>query len=741
MIKLDNVSKFYYSKGVIAVGFSKVNLSFKMGEFVAITGESGSGKSTLLNVISGLDSYEEGEMYVNGLETSHYSEKDFEDYRRRYIGNIFQDFNLVNSYTVFQNIELVLLLNGMKKRDAKKRVNELIEQVGLTGYSKTKASKLSGGQKQRVAIARALAKDTPIIIADEPTGSLDVESAKGIIELLAEVAKNKLVIVVTHNFEQVKPYVTRKIKMHDGKILEDIHLKEPEVVEDVPETSYKDIRPLSQLLLGVRNAFNIPVKFLLLVFVFLFIAVSLSTELAIFKHERFENSVDGYNWIFNSTDAERIIIKKNDESPILKSDLEEIEKLQNVDKVVETDLMVESYLGITDDKNFYFHGNAELIDEFDGKIDVGRMPENSKEILIAANKKNYFFEGKPEDIIDKKVRLFKNVPREEGEEYVVVGISFIDDFKVDEVETLYISQELIDQQKIDVHKEYSFSSINFDNGSYEIKKIQYYEQKIIPSERVKKGEAFVSEEFNGFVKKGTALGKNINISVTNKYYTDSVDLKVSKVYTLKTFKSITGIDLKDNEWLMGAIFVNPEDLNALYDKPTYQSSVFATEAVYVDEIATELQKLGYDTLALKDARVTDATRTIMRIMTLFVTAGLAILLTIIGYFVIRIILRSRNVYYSTIRMLGANERIARILLILDLFVVANIAYVLTMGGIWAFVEYAPKNFLTRAFSIHMGFPDYAAIYMLVAGISFLISNRYSKSLFKKSAISTYIEEV
>ena len=116
MIKLKNVSKFYYSKGIIASGFTKVNLEFNIGEFVAITGESGSGKSTLLNVISWLDTYEEGEMYINGKETSHYSEQDFENYRRIYISNIFQNFNLVNSYTVYQNIELVLLLNWKKKK-------------------------------------------------------------------------------------------------------------------------------------------------------------------------------------------------------------------------------------------------------------------------------------------------------------------------------------------------------------------------------------------------------------------------------------------------------------------------------------------------------------------------------------------------------------------------------------------------------------------------------------------------
>ena len=134
-------------------GFSKVNLKLNMGEFVVITGESGSGKSTLLNVISGLDSYEEGEMYIDGQETSHYTEKDFENFRRKYISNIFQTFNLVNSYTVYQNIELVLLLNGYKKREIKEKVLELIKKVDLYKFRNTKVSKLSGGQKQRVAIS------------------------------------------------------------------------------------------------------------------------------------------------------------------------------------------------------------------------------------------------------------------------------------------------------------------------------------------------------------------------------------------------------------------------------------------------------------------------------------------------------------------------------------------------------------------------------------------------------------
>ncbi len=148
MIRLNNVSKFYYSKGIIASGITKVNLELNVGEFVVITGESGSGKSTLLNVISGLDTYEEGEMYIDGIETSHYTSGDFEQYRKKYIGNIFQNFNLINSYTVYQNVELILLIKGCSKEETKAKVPEIIQKVGLTEYTNTKASKLSGGRNR-----------------------------------------------------------------------------------------------------------------------------------------------------------------------------------------------------------------------------------------------------------------------------------------------------------------------------------------------------------------------------------------------------------------------------------------------------------------------------------------------------------------------------------------------------------------------------------------------------------------
>ena len=223
MLKLENVSKIYYTNGIVATGISKVNLELNIGEFVVITGESGSGKSTLLNVISGIDSYEEGEMYINGKETSHYTEKDFEEYRKKYIANIFQSFNLINSYTVYQNVELVLLLNGYKRRQIKKKVLDIIDKVGLTKFKNTKVSKLSGGQKQRVASARAIITNPELVLADEPTGALDSKSAKQLLESFEALNQklNATILMVTHD-SFTASYANRILFIKDGKIFNEL---------------------------------------------------------------------------------------------------------------------------------------------------------------------------------------------------------------------------------------------------------------------------------------------------------------------------------------------------------------------------------------------------------------------------------------------------------------------------------------------------------------------------------------
>ena len=231
LLELKNIGKIYVSDSNVSVGIRGVNLSFDRGEFVAVTGKSGSGKSTLLNVISGMDTYEEGELLVDGEPTSHFMQKDWEEYRKQYISFIFQDYNIIESFTVLQNVELALM-NMENPRERRERALELLRRVGLEKHIHHKGSKLSGGQKQRTVIARALAKDSPIILADEPTGNLDSRSSKEIIELLREVSRDKLVIVVTHNFEQVEDYATRHIRIFDGAVELDHVIRTAAVVRD-----------------------------------------------------------------------------------------------------------------------------------------------------------------------------------------------------------------------------------------------------------------------------------------------------------------------------------------------------------------------------------------------------------------------------------------------------------------------------------------------------------------------------
>ncbi|MBQ6293511.1 MAG: ABC transporter ATP-binding protein [Lachnospiraceae bacterium] len=222
-LELKNIGKIYVSEGNVAVGIRGVDLAFDKGEFVAVTGESGSGKSTLLNVISGMDSYEEGELLIEGRPTSHFLEPERERYREEYISFIFQDYNILDSFTVLQNVELALLsIEDPVKRRA--RAVELLNRVGLGDKLRQRGSKLSGGQKQRTVIARALAKDSPVILADEPTGNLDSESAKEIMALLKEVSKERLLIVVTHNIDEVAGYATREVRIFDGAVVSDTRI-------------------------------------------------------------------------------------------------------------------------------------------------------------------------------------------------------------------------------------------------------------------------------------------------------------------------------------------------------------------------------------------------------------------------------------------------------------------------------------------------------------------------------------
>lgn len=221
LLRLEDVTKYYTSTNGVGLGLHKVNLSFNLGEFVVITGSSGSGKTTLLNVITGMDTYEEGSIYVDGEDTTYFGSTDYENFRRKYVSFIFQNYNLVDSFTAYQNVELALIARGISKEERHHQVVDILNKVGLSERINHKITKLSGGEKQRVSIARALCSDAPIIACDEITGNLDMATSIEIIQLLKKLSKGKLVLLVSHDVNEAIDYATRVVIMHDGSVDKD----------------------------------------------------------------------------------------------------------------------------------------------------------------------------------------------------------------------------------------------------------------------------------------------------------------------------------------------------------------------------------------------------------------------------------------------------------------------------------------------------------------------------------------
>ena len=221
MLKLENIKKDYITGDTTVHALKGVSVEFRKSEFVSILGQSGCGKTTLLNIIGGLDRYTSGELYIGGRATSDFRDRDWDNYRNHSVGFIFQSYNLIPHQSVLSNVELALTLTGVPRAERRRRAAEALEKVGLADQLNKKPNEMSGGQMQRVAIARALVNDPEILLADEPTGALDSETSVQIMELLKEISKDRLVIMVTHNPELAKRYSTRIIRLLDGNITDD----------------------------------------------------------------------------------------------------------------------------------------------------------------------------------------------------------------------------------------------------------------------------------------------------------------------------------------------------------------------------------------------------------------------------------------------------------------------------------------------------------------------------------------
>ena len=812
-IELKKVSKYYAGEDSVSMGFSRIDLDLDIGEFVAITGESGSGKSTLLNVISGLDTYEEGEMFVCGEDTTAYGTEDYEVYRKTYIGNIFQDFNLINSYTVYQNIEAVMLLCGKKRRECRERINQLIDLVGLTKYRRTKVSRLSGGQKQRVAIARALAKNAPIIVADEPTGNLDSASAQSVMETLARVSEDKLVVIVTHNYEQAEPYVTRKLTMHDGKIIEDKTVAAPRLsayaegsvaagaeagIEDAyaadaaggadaapsslqpregrvaravkaemaaeagkltahgeAEEIPKKMRKGAEIRLGLRNTFNIPAKFILLFIVYFFVSTAVLSQYATTKNSMHESELLGGNPYFYNSSTDRIIIKKTDESSFTEEDFAAIESVPNIREIVKNDLAIDSGVSFTLG-DYYVEGPVMPLSEVkESDLTFGHMPENEYEIVIkmdAASDALVFMDGDGSGYIDETVVL-KDMSQMQsysfGKKIKVAGIIVDNDTEEDAdyslygYSTIYASETVSNELLISMMASMSKAELNF-NG---VRISSEYDRAIYSSPEVPDGEVYIFEDQTYYYKDEKAVGKDFSLKIKNRFFESKGEYTVGEVITNKNCKKLLGIPKDEYDMYYNCVFISSNDFKKLFDKGYYQISAYMINEQDSDETQAALREMGFTTLALKDSYsdMTGGFNVVISLMTYGRLLLEFLILFFVAYAVIRLIMKSRNSYYSTLRILGATKSNTDNILRVELILMMLIAYgidiafvVLVNKGILQGLVHNELKMVTRLL-YYLTPLDYGILGGVLLLMSLLIANRYSRHIFTRSAMKAFRE--
>jgi ABC-type lipoprotein export system ATPase subunit len=727
LIKLDKVAKYYKSEETVSVGMKNISLEFDLGEFVAVTGESGSGKSTMLNVISGLDGYEDGELYLFGEETSHYTITDWEKYRGTYIGFVFQNYNIIDSYTVLQNVMLALEIQGYPVKERKTRALELIDKVGLTSHKNHKASKLSGGQKQRTVIARALAKDCPIIVADEPTGNLDSTSGAQVMKLLSDIAKDKLIIVVTHDYEQVAEYATRKIKMMDGEVVEDKKVKpvSPQFLTNVPKIKRMTFPTL--LKFGLRNLLATPKKmiFMLLLQV---IVMGVFTVIYTNQMQSVREADLGRSELFPSVPETRLLIEKRDGSSFTDQEVLNIGSMRYVRHVYkQADLLFNDVQINVRSTNMFEYANmyadgtdtAEILhaNDVDGKI-----PVEKNEIVITTNNWSQFYIG-------QEVLVYVYDFGSGGE--LTIGTFVISGFDNLQRNTIYFSKAWIEQERtggrVVISRYQRISSQISSNLSFSISGTEYYAGKSWQNN---------PQNITFYGDGATTVLTNQSVTFKSRYNMIEYTVVMTGVSISSTATNYGYAELSQSFYdsIIQAFMVNFESLY-LEDNETVMLSV-SVDGIFagrqlIKNLDSETYKIYYP------SNITDP----MQAFTKFMRGILAFVsLTVIGLFlytivhaVTRNVMNSRKKDFAIYRSIGANQMLLARLVVLEQVMLSVVGFALTFGILTIL---RANVTIIRSSLIYMQFQDYFILVFAFMAFGAWLGLRFNKKVFKQSVIET-----
>ena len=691
MIELKNVSK-YYNTNSVAIALKNINLNLDDNEIVAITGESGSGKTTLLNIICSVDNFSDGEMIFNGKDITYFNQNDRDLFRKKYISFIYQSYNLIDSYTVLENVMAPLLLRGYNKKEVKEKALKMIKDVNLENKINERASFLSGGEKQRASIARALMTDAKIIACDEPTANLDEETGKEIIDLIKKLAVNRLVLIVTHNFNEVKDIATRKIVLSDGEIIEDSNN-----LKEINETKYSDTdldlveeKPKKKIVFNFafKNLIRTPRKsiFSLIVMIILGIFVFFSYFMAVYLSTLIERERPS-NYVY--TISERIILNDNlGINSDMINELNEYEYYINpiYEDALKIDIIkrIDNYPLLLPEINSITYHMPENIQN-----KSGNLGDNSDDcfIILPSNDFNYY--SKFVEILDTNILIdllyYKQSLR-------LTGVAISDEVSgvvlVLNKDSVSFNEMFLYKDKISYMRNDKFIKVNliYDNVN-----------KIV---------------LNGIKKK--------DYSSDCFYYNDIYNMKIDDVDIEENDGSYESIDIhfKDNLF----------EFNKIYDL-----------SVYIENNESDLIKIldKYNCNYFKPYNVGINTNSINYYFTilygiLFTVVVLAF--SFISYTIIGRVYSSKNNIYSILRQEGLMKKEMKKVINFELLLLGIIASILSFViSICIILSIPSISYLLKRIMFWFIFVYF--IFMVI--LSYLISVKYNKRLFEFSINASF----
>ena len=698
MIKLENVTKFYNSKGIITHALKNINLELYKNEFVAICGPSGSGKSTLLNVICKQDTFDEGEIYYKGNETAYFNVDDMDDFRKNKVGFIFQNYNIIESYTVLQNVMLPYELKGLPTKEAKKKALAIIDEVGLHDKINNRGAELSGGQKQRCVIARALAFEPEILACDEPTGNLDSETGAEIMALIAKIAHDKLVLVVTHNYEEVEPYATRKLTIVDGFLYEDKILREVprDEEKEVLNLDYVPIPKKINFKVALRNLINTPKK---TIFSSLVIFFACFFMLSLYQYIRYsyDYQISYYNDFAYKSKDKVVIGPKN--KALTEDDIAQI--AGNRPYVVNSVLDVKSFTGNFDMNKYYLNVYFETY-YTDYNPSVGRKPENDTEA--------YLLVSDAEALNDYKPYLNREWTSSSiNKSFKIVGIE-----KTDKVKTNVLcidSKVYNDILKLEYNYEIDCVHQSGNDVEYINRQIKMVlasgDRNILHMPKLLKNE-ISSVKIEGYRSVISNNDLVISVDVDNIVY----DLKSGEDFYIEV------AHVKNNEIKQVSIYnANTSVLN-------------------------KAKNLGYFAINTKEY---DATSDLNHFLNNLQAYGMMILFSIaiiiiyfISYLVMIHIYKTKAYDFNIFRTLGVTKRDMRYITIFELLIQTVIISIFTYLLTLILGAFAKENSPLIIYS-SINFGTSLIYFLIIFLFGYLIARRFNKKLFKFSVAKTFKE--